>query len=424
MLHFLYLITPLLAEFSTSSAIESAILINADTGKIIYEKKAHERRFPASVTKIATALYILDHKRPNLNTLVVIDKDVLKTATKFEKKKNPEKYPAYTLEPDGTTINLLPSEKISLKTLIYGLMLGSGNDAANALAHHFSSGIDRFIIELNFYLKQIGCKDTNFLNPHGLHHDMHYTTAYDLAVMTKRALQIPEFAAIVKTVTHYREDTNKQKASIITQTNRIIKPGPFYYEKAYGVKTGYTSNAGFNLVAAAKNDDRNLIAVMLGSKISDVRYKEAVSLFEEAFNEKKMTQKIYASGADVFKKEYSYAKDVVKAILKSDVDISYYPSEPVNFATNVKWFNKPLPIQPDTCVGVLEVIDKESSKTIHRVELYAQNFVDSTVYYKVIETLSYCLSIIVLHKEGLVVGFAFFVLAYVLARRSSKKKIV
>lgn len=424
MIYLLSIITPFVADFTTSSSVESAILINADTGRVIYEKKADERRYPASVTKIATALFLLDHKKPNFDQHVIVDKEVLKTATKIDKKRNPEKFPAYTLEPDGTTINLMLNEKISFKTLIYGLMLGSGNDAANALAYFSSGSIDKFINELNAYLKQLGCKDTNFLNPHGLHHDMHFTTAYDLALMTKRALQIPEFAKIVKTVTYSREDTNKQKSSIITQTNRIIKPGPFFYDKAYGVKTGYTSNAGYNLVAAAKNADRNLIAVLLGSKISESRYKDAISLFEEAFKEQKINQKVYAKGADIFKKQLAHAKDVLKASLKKDLDVSYYPSEPIDVTTNIRWFDKTFPIQPDSCVGVLEVLDKNSSFVLQRAELYAQNYVDAKSSYKMMQSLSYAAGLLLLHKEGIAIALVFFILAYVLAKRSGKKKVV
>lgn len=413
-----------LAEFSTSTAIESAILINADTGAIIYEKKAHERRYPASVTKIATALFLLDHKKPNFNQHVVVDKNILIAATQFDKKRNPQKFPAYALEPDGTHINLMQNEKISLKTLLYGLMLGSANDAANVLAHHVSNSIDTFMIELNWYLKQIGCKDTNFLNPHGLHHDQHYTTAYDLAMMTKKALQIPEFREIVKTTNYPREDTNKQRSFLITQTNKIIKPGPFYYDKAYGVKTGYTSNAGYNLVAAAKNEQRNLIAVLLGSKVSANRYKDAIALFEEAFKEKKITQRIYAQGADLFKKQWPYAKEVVKAYLKQNLDISYYLSEPIQIETTFRWFDKSLPIIPDTCVGLLEVSDKNSKIVLARTELYAQNYVDGTVTYKIVKSFASIEAFLARHKEGLIVGLLFFLLAFFIAKRSLKKKVI
>lgn len=417
------ILVPLAAQFSTSSMVESAILINADTGHVLYEKKAYERRFPASVTKIATALFILDHKKPNLSRHVVVGQEALKTATKVDKKKNPEKYPAYTLEPDGTTINLMVNERITLNTLLYGLMLGSGNDAANALAIHVGGDMERFLSELNYYLKKLGCKDTNFLNPHGLHNDLHYTTAYDLAVMTRHALQIPEFAEIVKTITYNRERTNKQETSVITQTNRILKPGPFYYQNAYGVKTGYTSNAGFNLVAAAKNQDRNLIAVLLGSKVSEARYKDAIALFEEAFNEQKITQKVYAGGADVFKKECKGAKDLLKATLKNDVSFSYYPSEPLQFETSVKWFDKSLPIYPESCVGFLEIVDKASAKVISRHELFAINTVEATFWTTCIQSTGRVISIVFMHKEGLLVAFVLFGFAYVLAKRSARKKV-
>lgn len=414
---------PLFAAFSTSNEVESCVLMNLDTGKILYDKKANERRYPASVTKIATALYALDQYRLDLDKPILVEAQILKTASMLEKRRQPERFPSYTLEPDGTTINLQPQEQISLKTLFYGLMLGSGNDAANAIAFHCTHDINKFVQGMNGYLKKVGCKDTHFTNPHGLHNIEHYTTAYDLAIMTKKAMQNPFFAELVKTITYTREETNKQKSYNIVQTNRILKPGPFFYSKAIGVKTGYTSNAGYNLVAAADNGNRRLIAVLLGSKVSDIRYQDAISLFEEAFREQKIIQKLFYHGADIFKKTVKGASAPIKALLEDDLEISYFPSEPVDVKTNIRWFEKSFPIEPGTCVGVIEIYDQMSDNLIMRKELIAQNYVDLKWQAKAQKQFATFMSVIYQHKHMLILSFGFFFAAFYFSRRAMRKKV-
>jgi D-alanyl-D-alanine carboxypeptidase (penicillin-binding protein 5/6) len=125
--------------------------------------------------------------------------------------------------------------------------------------------------QLNDYVKRLGCTSTTFYNPHGLHHPKQQTTAYDLAVITQDALKNPVFREMVATVRYTRPKTNKQEPSTLVQTNRLLRTGPFYYPKAIGVKTGYYSLAGNNLVAAAKDGERTLIAVVLKANERNVR---------------------------------------------------------------------------------------------------------------------------------------------------------
>src|SRR6185437_6437502 len=142
-------------------------------------------------------------------------------------------------------------EEMPLKEYLYGMMVRSGNDAANVIAEYVSGSIPTFMQELNDYLKQIGCLNTTFCNPHGLHHPDHKTTAFDMALLTREAMKNPVFREIVSTVRHKRPKTNKRPAAVLVQTNRIIKSGTqYYYPKAIGVKTGYHSRAQNTLVAA------------------------------------------------------------------------------------------------------------------------------------------------------------------------------
>lgn len=266
---------------------KSAILINAETGAILYEKNARTPGYPASITKVATALYALEKKGMSLDEIATATEEAIGVVSAQAKRINNVRYPAYRLEPGGSHINIKIGEKLPLRALLYGLMLASGNDAANVIAQHTVGSIPQFMQELNTYLKQIGCRDTNFTSPHGFHDPLHLTTALDMAIITRRALKFPIFREVVKTVRYTRPETNKQPASYLVQSNKLIKQGQFNYPKAIGVKTGYTSPAGHNLVAAAENGERTLIAVLMGGDEVNKRYRDAIALFEAAFAEKK-----------------------------------------------------------------------------------------------------------------------------------------
>lgn len=409
---------PVFADFSVSTDVEAALLMNADNGRVLFEKNGRDKRYPASVTKIATALYAIEKYAHRFHDIVLVEPLVLKTATHLEKKKFPSKYPAYTLEPDGSSINLVEYEKIPFLTLLYGLMLGSGNDAANAIAYHCEKDIASFMQNINHYLKSIGCKNTQFLNPHGLHHEMHFTTAVDLAIMARRGLQNPVFSKIVKSTSYFRPDTNKQKGFSINQTNKLLRQGPFYYPKAYGVKTGYTSSAGYNLVSAAANEKRNLIAVVLGCKSSDARFRESTKLFEQAFNEKLIQQRLFAKGADVFKTELPYAKEILKAILVEDIDLAYFPSEKIEFSTKVNWITQQLPIYPDQVVGAFELYDASTKQLIIRKNLMSTNFVDYTWTSKLRMKAFIVISGLYAIKYYLIAVGILFITAFFVAKRS------
>jgi D-alanyl-D-alanine carboxypeptidase len=163
--------------------------------------------------------------------------------------------------------------------------------------------------------------------------------------------------------------------------------------------------------------------VLLGSKTSEPRYKEAVNLFEEAFNEIKTEQKLFAKGADIFKKECKGGIVPLKAILNEDIDLVYYPSEPLEIETKVNWFDKKLPIQIGDCVGVIEVLDKPSKSMVIRKELYAQNFVEYTLMYKISSSMDTLCGALFFYKYMILLGLGFFIMAYIMSRKSSSQKV-
>lgn len=328
---------------------KAALILNAENGRVLFEKNGYELAFPASTTKVATALFALEKCGDQLDELVEVKNYTLARMNQNMKEARGYRIPPYWLQADGTSIRLQRGEKISLEDLLYGLMLQSGNDAANAIADYVSGGITHFMQEMNLYLKEIGCHHTNFANPHGLHFPSHKTTPYDLAKMAAVALKNPMFCKIVTSDGHVCGMTNKSEERELVQKNELLKEGRFHYEGALGVKTGGHSKAGYCLVAAAEREGRRLIAVLLGCDDPKSRYRDACALFDSAFAEKKLTRKLYNADENLFTKEK------MRAQLKEDVSISYYPSEEPEIQAKVKWKIGAFPINAGEKVGELQI---------------------------------------------------------------------
>ena len=337
---------------------KSAILINADTGAILYEKNAHALAYPGSITKIATCLYAVEQKTDGYDELVSCPLSCLKKITKSAKVANNYKDPPYLLEPDGTHFWIKKGEKLPFIDLLYGLMLFSGNDAANVIANHVCGDIPTFVGRMNNFLKKIGCKNTSFCNPHGLHHPNHKTTAYDVAIITKEAIKYPIICKILSTDEYIRPETNLQKTKLVCSRNVIIQPGKFYYPKALGCKTGYTSDVGYTFMGIARDSERTLIVVLLGCSSSNERCRDAIHLFDIAFSEKKEERLLFKKEENIFSRKIKQGKQQVRARLMEDLKISYFPSEEPDIKVELNWGKLDLPIKEGAALGELLIYDE------------------------------------------------------------------
>ena len=250
---------------------EAAILIEPESGKIIYSKNANQKMYPASTTKIMTA--ILSIENCNLDELATVSKN------------------AINLVPSGySNAKLVAGEKLTIKDLLYALMLNSANEAANVLAEHVSGSVDNFAILMTEKAKEIGCKNTNFINANGMHNENHYTTAEDLAIIANYCMKNETFRQIVSTVEYELPATDlyRKNDRIMKNTNYLINPNSKYYlENAIGIKTGFTSQAGNCLISCAKTDDVELICVVLKTDTtsgSGNRFSESKALLEYGIN--------------------------------------------------------------------------------------------------------------------------------------------
>ena len=216
---------------------QAAVLLEATTGRVLYEKDAHAKRPMASTTKVMTCLLALEHG--DIDTMVRVPEAAVGT--------------------EGSSMYLQSGEVLSLRDLLYGLMLTSGNDAAATIAIHISGSIPDFAALMNKKAEELGCKNTNFTNPNGLPDANHYTTAYDLALICARAMCDERFAEIVGTQ-YYTTQTGEYSRKLKNK-NRIL----WEYEGGNGIKTGYTKAAGKCLTFAAKRDNLQLVGAVLAS---------------------------------------------------------------------------------------------------------------------------------------------------------------
>jgi D-alanyl-D-alanine carboxypeptidase (penicillin-binding protein 5/6) len=272
-------------------------------------------------------------------------------------------------------MGLRQGEKHTLYSLLYGLLLSSGNDAANVLAEYTSGSLDQFMSELNQYLQSQGIQETHFTNPHGLHHHEHWTTAYDMALMTRLALKNKVFREVVKTTRYHCPQSNKQPARYLAQHNRLLKQGKYFYPKAIGVKTGYVAKAGHTFVGAATHEGRTLIAVLLNCEESEHRFRDSIKLFEAAFAEKLLSRVLFAKESDRFTRQVPGAKASLDAVLKDDLVLAYYPAEEPAFRAEIAWNSCKLPIKTGEDVGNLRLV-ADDGKILTQLPLVADHDVD------------------------------------------------
>ena len=232
----------------------NAILMDVTFGQVLYEQAAYDKAYPASMTKVMTALLTLEAIQNGETTA-----DTMVTVSE---------YAALKEFANESTANLVAGEQISVKELLYCIMLPSANDAAKALAEHLGGTVDAFVERMNARAEELGCKNTHFVNPNGLHDPNHYSCAYDIALMFRQAMQHDLFLTIISTKDYTMGATNLSDSRYFYNTNGLISNlyySGYVYEKCMGGKTGSTEEAGKCLVAAARSGNNQLISVVMGA---------------------------------------------------------------------------------------------------------------------------------------------------------------
>ena len=255
-------------EWPSDISIDSdaGIVMDANTGVVLYGKNIHETYSPASITKVLTSLIVLEHC--SLDETVTFSESAV-----------------YNVESNSSSAGYDTGDTASVKDCLYALLLKSANEAANALAEHVAGSADAFAVLMNEKAAELGCQDSHFANPSGLNNEEHYVSAYDMALITRAAFENPTFAKIVET-TYYKLPPNQKnpEGQGISPGNKLVKKNwPQYYRPdVLGGKTGYTSIALNTLVNGARQGDTTLITVILHS--NNTQYEDTSRLLDFGFN--------------------------------------------------------------------------------------------------------------------------------------------
>lgn len=326
-----------------ANSAESAIVMEVQTGRILYAKNINTKRPMASTTKIMTALVAMENR--DLESIVRV--------------------PDEAVGVEGSSIYLRNDENIKLKDLLYGLMLRSGNDSAVAIAHHVSGSVEEFSNLMNKKAKELGAKNSNFKNPHGLHHKDHYTTAYDLALITRAALSDENFKKIVRSKRWIAERDGYNTFFNKNKTLSQFKGGD-------GVKTGFTKAAGRCLVTSATRNGMQVLCVVLNDPNW---FNSCYSMMGNAFN-KYTPYKALDKNFDI--KSFSIdkgQKDKSYLRVKEDVILPVKEEEKSKVRTIIESKEKYVaPIQRNQKLGKAKVYIGD--KLVATADLYSREDID------------------------------------------------
>lgn len=408
----------------------SAIVIEAETGVVLYDKNMHEKNYPASITKILTALLTIENS--SLNDMVTFSDNAV-----------------FSIPRDSSHIAITPGEKLSVENCLYGLLLASANEVSNALAEHISGTTEEFVKLMNKRAKELGALNTHFNNSNGLPDDNHYTTCYDMAMISREAALNDTFIKINSTTAYVIPPTNLQpKSRPVNSFHPLLISGDTHYDGCFGGKTGYTTVAGNTLVTFAKRDGMTLICVVMKSDAESI-YSDSTALLDYGFanfqkiNISENETRFNFQGEGFFESEYSIFKNITPqlsintdgiivlpigkdfSLAKSTVSFldnsqhentgESYPFAVINYTYNDHFIGNTtldvLPAAPNT----FAFTSNSASKTNET----AQNFTSSVPQKKYIKiNLWYIFLFVVLIFSFI---FIFYILIYLKRRRSRYK---
>jgi len=320
---------------------ESAILMELSTGKILYEKESDLERAPASMTKIMSMILIMDSIN---NGSLTYEDEVLISENASSM--------------GGSQVYLNTGETYKVKDLLKSIAIASANDAVVAMAEKVSGTVEKFVNSMNEKCKELGCTHTNFVNPHGLDAENHYSSAKDMALMG--TYLIKNYPEILEYTSIYEDYLQRPDGSStwLVNTNKLVR----FYKDVDGLKTGFTSTAGYCLTATASKGDMRLVSVVMGVDTSDNRTSDTVKLLNYGFNSYKLSV-IYEKDKVIDEVRVEKGKkDSVKIILMDNAtELLNINDKTKEYTINVKLNKLVAPIKKGKQVGTAEIIDNEGN---------------------------------------------------------------
>ena len=333
-------------ELKLAENAKSAILIEASTGEVLFEKNADEKLVPASMTKMMSMLLIIEN----------IENGVLKWNQKITVSEHASSM-------GGSQILLETGEKMTVKDLFKGVAISSGNDAVVALAEAIAGSEEGFVDMMNKKSKELKLKNTNFKTPHGLDAANHYSSARDMSIIAKELVKHEDVLKFTSIYEDYLRKNTDRKIWLVN-TNRLVR----FYDGVDGLKTGYTKEAGYCLTATAMKDGMRIIAVVMGEPDSKTRSKEVSEMLDYAFAQYK-TQNLLKNKTSVGKYAVERGKTkYINVVVKDKATVLRKKIEKIGHLTyTVKLDDLKAPLKKGEKVGVLRI--KENGKVIRKIDL-------------------------------------------------------
>ena len=349
------------APLSVSS--KSAILMDVGSGQILYEKNAHDKLPPASVTKVMTMLLIceaLDSGKITLDDSVQISENAASMG--------------------GSQIFLEAGEVQKVDTLLKGIAVASANDGCVAMAEYIGGSVESFVDMMNAKAKELNMKDTNFVNTNGLPVDNHYTSAHDIAIMSRELLKHDVISKYLTTWMDQVVVGKKQITVGLANTNKLIK----HYQGATGVKTGFTQQAKYCLSASAKRGDTHLVAVTLGAETSPERFKDATSLLNFGFANYESV-KLCSKNDNIATLTLDKADEQkINLVAKEDLSVLIKKGGNKDFTRKIKVNENPtIPIKKGTNLGYVEIY--QGKTLVGKVDLVNTKYIQKASYLKMLQ---------------------------------------
>ncbi|MFQ8706038.1 MAG: D-alanyl-D-alanine carboxypeptidase family protein [Thomasclavelia sp.] len=337
----------------------AAILIEANSKQVLYDKNSSEKLYPASTTKIMTMILMFEAIR---------DKKL-----SFEDEITTSKYAASM---GGSQVYLEQGESMSLKDMFKSIAIASANDASVAVAEHIAGSIDKFVAMMNDKAKELNLKNTHFKNATGLHDDDHYTCAHDLALMAAYLIQIggDDLLNVTSLYDSYIRENTKQSFWLVN-TNKLLK----LYDGVDGLKTGYTKEAGYCLVTTAKRNNQRIIGVLMKESAPKTRNEEMCSMLDYGFNNYK--QEIIFKKDTVIEKHVINKMDNLTIDVKCKQDVAFTKAKNSNdkYTTEIIYKDNLLPVKKGDVVGTLIVTI--GGKEAGSYEVYSDNDANKATYF-------------------------------------------
>jgi D-alanyl-D-alanine carboxypeptidase (penicillin-binding protein 5/6) len=343
-----------LAVDDPSIGATAAVLMDATSGEVYYSKNPDKSVHPASTTKMMTALLVVEA----IEAGQIQKEDVVTAYSDCQ----------YNMDSESSNANpvIEPGETMTVEQLLYCAMLASANEACNILAEYVSGSISEFVSLMNQRAQELGCTNTNFTNTNGLEDSNHYTTAYDFALIAQEAVQHSLFLQVCGTLNYTVPATNMNDSRSLVNTNNLLNPeSSYYYEYAYGIKTGYFSNAGYCLVSAASYDNMDVICVVMGGQETGDQFADTVTLYDWMFKNYSH-QQILGSTETIYTVDVALgttdstglrAENAIYDTLPNDSDITF--DYQITLYHAIEGRDLEAPVNAGDVLGEVTVIDRD-----------------------------------------------------------------